>query len=164
MKVEYLFSKNSRVGSKVIAWASSFEDLSLDDIPSHVAVLLDGTYVVESVLGRGVRMIPYHKWLEINTELYRIPCIQVYTSRSPVLVKLLDVWGKKYDWCGILYFGLMFLRLMAFKTRMPKTNAWESKDKYFCTEFAGKLSGASYEMTTPAKMCDTILKEIDSEI
>ncbi len=63
MKVDYLFSRNPKsTVSKLIAWAAKYEKLKLDKYPSHIAVLLDETIVVESTLLTGVRMIPYSSW------------------------------------------------------------------------------------------------------
>jgi hypothetical protein len=77
MKVDYIFSSNSKIGSKLISWGSSlFKEhvCNLNDvIPSHVGVLIEDQFVVESVLTEGIRLVPYTKWLEINNELYKVP-------------------------------------------------------------------------------------------
>mgnify|MGYP006921285106 CR=1 FL=1 len=56
MKIHYLFSRNKKVGSRLISWASSFfvKDLG-KNIPSHIAILIDDRFVIESVLEGGVR-------------------------------------------------------------------------------------------------------------
>lgn len=161
MKIDYLFSRNKKWGSRVISWGSSFENIGLKDMPSHVAVLINDSMVIESVLGKGVRIAPYKKWKEINEELYKIPCAQPYRSSREVIDELMSIWGKPYDWRGILYFSYCFIRLILLDKPMPAENKWERKTHFFCTEFAGKVSGSNYSMTTPAKMCDEWLKELD---
>ena len=66
IKVHYLFSKNKKIGSKLIAWGTAHR-CDVDDVPSHVAILVEERWVYESTLSSGVRVIPYKKWKEINT-------------------------------------------------------------------------------------------------
>ena len=105
MKVEYLFSKSPAWGSRLISWASKYEKLKNIDpkaIPSHVAVLLDDTIVIESVMSKGVRLMPYTKWKEKNTELYKIQWATIDRSGEEIFGHLSAVWGKPYEWRGIL--------------------------------------------------------------
>lgn len=158
MKVDYLFSKNNQIGSRLISWASSKEKLNLEQIPSHMAVLLDDTFVIESTLFTGVRMIPYSKWLEKNKQVYKIPCVSAYRRSKNTLESLMHLWGKKYDWFGILYFFYAFIMLVIFNKELPENNPWQDKNKYFCTEFAAILTGEDFSMSTPAKICNDWLE------
>lgn len=159
MKIEYLFSRNKKWGSRLIAWAAKYEKLDLEDNPSHIAVLVNNRLVIESTLGTGVRMIPYKKWKEINEELYKIPCDEAERP-SRQITNLIDrIWGKKYDWKGIAYFAYCYLRLIFLNERMPARNKWERKSHYFCTEFVGKLVGKNYSMKSPARICNDWLKD-----
>ncbi len=163
VKISYLFSRNKKVGSKVIAWASGLLIQDLEKIPSHMAVLVeyedfDAPFVIESVLESGVRLVPYKKWKEINEECYKISSKK--TIEFTEIAKITDeYWGKKYDWGGILYFGWRFLLHFLFKLPFPKENAWQSDSRYFCNELAGEIAGYhKYNMVTPAKMCSDFLK------
>lgn len=152
MKVEYLFSNNKKCGSRLISWAAKYEELGLEEVPSHVGVLLNGRIVVESTFFTGVRMLPYHKWLEINNEVAKIPCNDLHRPSNEVFKHLTDFWGKGYDWLGILYFAYKYIKLIAFKEPLPRHNRWEKKDKYFCTEFVAILTGCECSMHSPAKL------------
>ena len=152
MKVEFLFSRNKKIGSKLIAWASKYENLDMDNLPSHMAVLIDETWVIESTLFTGVRIIPYTNWLLKNEELYKIKCPRDRESKH-TLKTAFSVWGKGYDWFGIAYFAYSFLRLMFFKEPLPLKNKWQRNNKYFCTEYAGKLTGQDFSMYSPARIC-----------
>jgi len=66
MKVDYLFSRNKKIGSKIISWASGLLIKDLEKVPSHVAILLDEHLVMESTLTTGVRAVPYSYWKKIN--------------------------------------------------------------------------------------------------
>lgn len=154
MKVEYLFSiRPKSCFSRFISWGSSFEDLKLDKYPSHMAVLIDNIMVIESTFLNGVRIIPYDKWKEINCELYKIPCIQQSRDSQDALNKAFSLWGRGYDWAGILYFIWRFLGLILLKRPLPAKNHWQNNKRYFCTEYAGSLTNQDLSMKTPAKVC-----------
>ena len=153
MKVDYVFSRNKKWGSRLIAWAAKYEKVGLDKNPSHVGVLLNDAWVVESTFSTGVRVLPYESWKKINEELYRIPCAQKYRSSNDVMSHTKHIWGKKYDWFGVLYFAISYLRLILFNKPLPKKNKWQRNSRYFCTEYPGRLVSQDYSMTSPARMC-----------
>lgn len=157
MKVDFLFSRRDAIGSKLIAWGAKYEDLDIDKVPSHAAILINGRFVVESTITSGVRIVPYFKWVKINEELYRIPSDDI--SRDFFDNTILETWGKKYDWRGILYFACCYIRLILFKERLPLVNKWERESHLFCIELVGKLSNTYYSMTSPAKMCAKLLEK-----
>lgn len=167
MRLFYLFSRNEKVGSKLIAWASGLLVKDLERIPSHVAILLEfegikEQFVIESVLESGVRIIPFSVWLSKNELCYQIPCTESKTL-DEIFEVINSIWGKKYDWFGIAFFALCFVRHFLLKTPFPEKNKWQRDNYYFCSEAAGKLSG--YEktgMATPAKMCSDFLKDLTS--
>jgi hypothetical protein len=163
IKLYYIFSRNKKIGSRLIAWASGLLVKDLEKVPSHMALLIEiqdfpDAFILESVLEAGVRIVPYSKWLEINEECYKIPCKKQRTLEE-IFVWVHDYWGKKYDWPGIAYFAWRFFLHLFFKLDFPKENAWQSDDRYFCNELGGKIAGYyKYSMVTPAKMCSDFLK------
>lgn len=157
MQISFIFSHRHQIGSKLISWAAKFENLNLKKNPSHAAILVNNRFVIESVMGRGVRIVPYFKWVEINQELYRIEYNDI--SRELFDGVLLTAWGKKYDWLGIVYFAYRYLLLALFKIPLPQKNKLERASHVFCTELIGKLTNNYYAMTSPAKMCDKLLGE-----
>jgi len=161
MKIQYVFSKNKKCGSKLIAWASSLFSSHTTNlkngIPSHVAILLNEAIIIESTFSTGVRMLPYNKWKQINEELYKVDRIN---KGECVKCLLFEVWGKKYDWFGILYFTYHMITHLIFKSKLPNKNKWEREEYFFCTEFAARLEGYNYSMTTPAKMCNDLLEGV----
>lgn len=152
MRIHYVFSKNNKIGSRLISWASSKELDCKKECPSHMAILINEAFVLESTLTTGVRIIPYHKWLFYNTELARVPVKGANRSMRDILI---DKWGAKYDWLGIAYFAYCYIKLILFKIPLPETNAWQNKNKMFCTEYASLLSGQDLSMKSPAR----VLKE-----
>lgn len=162
MKVDYLFSRRDKWGSRLIAWGSKYENLDLEHAPSHIAVLLNDSIVVESTFTTGVRLVPYAEWAKINEELYKIPCIHSYRASKDTLEQAFSLWDKGYDWTGIAFFAVSLVRFILFKTPLPKHNEWQDKNRYFCTEFVAMLVDADFSMSTPAKICDTWLKETSS--
>lgn len=154
MKVEYLFSRSPKsIASKLIAWASSKEGFKLEQYPSHMAVLIDGTMVIESTFTTGVRIIPHSHWVKNNEELYRIPCAKPERNGQETLNAAFALWGRGYDWIGILYFVWRFLGLLLLKRPLPSKNHWQSDKRYFCCEYAGSLTGEDFSMRSPARIC-----------
>lgn len=152
VKVHYLFSRNKKIGSRLIAWGTGH----LQDVPttpSHIAVLVNERWVHESTLETGVRVISYSKWLEINEEVAKIPCAQVYREYSEIKTIYKGIKDKKYDWLGVTYFGCKIGLNKFFGTKIPSKNKWEDPNKYFCCEAAAILTGISdSSMKAPVDM------------
>lgn len=157
MKVEYVFSRNQKLGSRLIAWAASFEDLELEAVPSHVAVLIDETWIFESTMLSGVRVLPYEAWLQINEELYRLPSV---VDGATALKLAAETWGRKYDWKGLLYFALCYIGLIVGR-KLPEHNKWQRDRHYFCTELVARLERADFSMSSPAKICERMLSKFE---
>lgn len=159
IKVEYIFSKNKKIGSKLISAGTQF--LHPDSVsPSHVAILVNDKYVFESTLETGVRLIKYPEWIKHNTELKRLKCLQNWSMEQFKNI-LRQVRGKKYDYLGVTYLGyrLALKRLTGLK--VPESNLFNHDDKYFCCEVIGKMTRVSYEMTTPIEMMYQIEKQLN---
>lgn len=160
MKVEihYLFSKNKKIGSKLISWGTGFIEPEVKNVPSHVAILVNNRWVFESTLETGVRRISYKKWLEINEEVDKIGCTQERTL-SEVIEYFRSISNKKYDYQGIVYFGWRVLLKIIFKLKMPIKNRFNRKNSYFCSEVVGKMTGVDCQMTAPVSLARRILEE-----
>lgn len=163
IKIYYVFSRNNKIGSKIISYFSGLLVKDLNKVPSHVGLLIEfenskEKFVVESVIFSGVRLVPYGSWLKINEECYVIQTDELQASK--VFSALTEVWNKKYDWFGLIYFSLNFLTHLLFKVPFSKNNKWSSSKRFMCTELVGKLEGYNkHGMTTPAKMCLDFLNE-----
>jgi hypothetical protein len=153
MKVYHLFSKNNKIGSRLISWSSVLEKEDVGKvIPSHIAILIeqeDGSgMVLESTLFTGVRFIPYTNWLKINTQVAKVRC----TKHLELSSNITSMWGKKYDWYGIIYFGYRLLLKKFFDKEIPDMNIMERPNSYMCTEFVGIMEDIPYQMKTPYMM------------
>jgi len=160
--LDYLFSKNDLIGSKVISWGTAHLDKSVDadKVPSHVAILVNNKWVFESTLDTGVRRIFYEKWKEINTEVakYRDP-------RDLELSYVLDYYrsikAKKYDYLGLVYFGYRVALSKLFRVSIPTKNRLGRDDMYFCCEVIGEMLKLDYEMTAPVQVMVKTKKLLD---
>lgn len=152
--VHYLFSKNKKIGSKIIRWGTRHLEPQLYkkcEIPSHVAILVNEKWVFESTLETGVRRISYKEWLEHNTEVAKYKC-QTPRTITDVLNYFRAIKGKKYDYKGVIYFGIRVGLNKFFGMKIPKKNKWASDNKYFCCEVMGEMLGLDYEMTSPVQV------------
>ena len=159
MSTRILFSYNNKLGSKIIRVASALFDssgLRYCDIPSHTAILMHGTFVVESVMHGGVRIIPYDVWKQKNTEIASLP---VEEFKEPVVTLISEMWGRKYDFVGLMYFVYAVLASKLFKKQIPTQNPFESDNKFFCVELVGRCLGIpNYSTTTPAELMVFLLR------
>lgn len=159
VKLDYIFSRNRKIGSRTISWGTGFLHPELEIVPSHVAVLINDTWVVESTLENGVRIVPYKSWKRINEEVERIPCWAVKRELDEVLGIVEELWGLSYDWAGVSYFSWRIILYILFKKEMPKENPFDHTDKFFCCEVVGRLTGENFEITSPATLMIKLQKE-----
>jgi hypothetical protein len=152
-RIHYLFSKNQKIGSYIIRLGSYLVndyDFDFNNIPSHVAVLVDDTYVIESVMSGGVRIIPYNHWLEHNTQIMKLSANSIIECPRDLMF---EMWGKPYDKVGILRFAIDIVVSKLFKLPMPDKNEWEQEDAFFCTEFASRIyDGDTGSTRTPVQL------------
>lgn len=158
VSVHYLFSKNKKIGSRLISWGTSYLEPKIKNVPSHVAVLVNNKWVFESTLESGVRRISYEKWLEINEEVEKIECTQE-RELGEVLDYFRSIKDKKYDYQGILYFSWRILLFITLKIKMPTKNRFNRKNSYFCSEVVGKMTGVDCQMTAPVSLSVKIVSE-----
>ena len=153
IKLHYLFSKNKKIGSTIIRKATKHlePDISEEEIPSHVAILINNRWVFESTLESGVRRISYEKWLEINTEIDKIEC-QTERTLEGVLGLFRGILDQDYDYLGVCYFGYRLALSILFDTEIPKINKWNQDNSYFCSEVVGKLLELDYQMIAPVQI------------
>jgi hypothetical protein len=154
VKVSYVFSKNTKIGSKLIVWATRFLAKDPNIVPSHCALLLNNKYILESTLEKGVNVRVFSEWLEHN-EL--VACLDDgIIEYEAIKAQFLGIKNKKYDYPAIVYFGITLLLCKFLGIPIPKRNILQSKNKYFCCEIIGKLNDQNYQMTSPVEVMDSL--------
>lgn len=151
-KLEYVFSASNKIGSKTIAWGTAHHNTTSYKTPSHVCILVNDCLIIESTLTTGVRIIPYYAWMLSGNKIeHSITCTN---SRhwDEVMQSVLRLYGRKYDYLGILYFSFRLLLEKYLKLKLPTKNKLQSKDRFFCVELIENLTGGDYEMTSPASL------------
>lgn len=149
--ITLLFSSNHKIGSRLIAtgtWLFESECRNYyKDIlstPSHVAVR-HGDLVLESTFSNGVSICKFSEWIKTHKLLYSIDFPA--TSADQVNVAILSLYGRKYDWLGVLYYAVRLLI-----PHLPYRNRWQNSRRYFCTELAASLTNPAYSDLSPAKL------------
>lgn len=150
--VHYLFSKNNKIGSYGIRiLTKSLSNIQLTQVPSHVAILVNGRWVHESTFNSGVRVVSYDKWLEINTEVFKKKTKRKLDYKE-IKESFRAIKDKKYDWLGVIYFAVHILANILIGKKIPSENKWESKDRYFCSEVIGSMLKISFSMVAPIQI------------
>jgi hypothetical protein len=152
VSVKIIFSNNKKIGSKVISFFTNhFISSSLEETPSHVALLINERWVHESTLESGVRVMSYDRWLEINKEVYSI-YYTGYCDYEILKEHYRNTKDKKYDWLGLCYLGFFIGLNKLFRMTIPKKNLLQSSDKYFCSEVLEKITNVDLSMKSPAQI------------
>jgi hypothetical protein len=140
-------------------WGTQHQYPDLEEVPSHVAILVNNKWVFQSTLEDGVHVMGYKEWLKINNEVAKIRCTQTrYYEDIKAMFKSLK--GRKYDWGGVIYLGLWLGFNKVSGHPIPANNAWHSDSKYFCCEIMAKMTQVDYQMTTPV----TVMMELKALI
>lgn len=156
VKIDFIFSKSSKIGSKFLSWGTRHLSKSNKDF-SHSAILVGSRWVIESTLESGVRVTPYKKWLEDKTKTFRVEGPKM--DYSEVKKEFKRIKNKGYDWIGVLYFGFFIALNKYFNKPIPKNNKWENPDKYFCTEAVSNIANLKdCSMKSPVQLIDDLLE------
>lgn len=152
MKLEYLFTKarKNKIGSRLISWGTGKLHPNLKPC-SHVAIKAKNV-VFESTIGTGVRIIPYKLWIQENEVVHAFECPKDRKVSKIIETSISCIWGKKYDWLGILYFVWRMLGFLILKRPLPAKNRWERPTHFFCVELLESITGEKYSMTSPIQL------------
>lgn len=155
--VDALFSSSNKLGGKIIAHGTAHLAPDIKEPVSHTALLVNNRWVHESTGKTGVQVISYEVWCKLHKEVSRVKLNDMdYQALANIFRRIKD---KKYDYAGIAFFSLAILpTFLGFK--LPKVNRWESRDKYFCCEVLGKLTGRYYGMSAPIQILEELRNSI----
>lgn len=162
-----LFSRNDKIGSRLISWGTKHEGEKIKETPSHLSLLFFSSLMLESVLGEGVRLNYLRTFHKKNQILAAFQWKKGSVSEDYIPFKKVArlYHGQKYDWMGILWYSFAVLRHKIFKTGISKKNRWEKADKKFCTECLEPFVGKEISTLDPNSLVDFLRKHPDfSEI
>ena len=164
MRIEYLFTKsrNFKVGSSLISWGTGKLHPQLKPC-SHVGLKL-GPLIIESTLTSGVQIVPYLDWIKHQEVVYAFKCPTERKAIDVIDKVFKSSWGKSYDYLGILYFTWRMLGFILFKRPLARKNRWQSNKRYFCVEIIERITGQSYQMTSPIQLVNTWKQENLEEV
>lgn len=147
------FSRNEKIGSKVIRWGTAEKGEHPDEVPSHYFMIFFRKIVLESRLESGVRITYWGAFLKKNTiiKLF-VPAgeAEKREKRGRMFSRILEnTYGKAYDFMAVLYYSYRILLKKWFGKKMPKKNKWNHEDKFFCDEIYSEVSGEDMSMKSP---------------
>ena len=155
VKIHALFSNNNMIGSKIISHGSKHL-VKNQPLTSHVAILVNDRWVHESTGHTGVRVISYDKWVQLHNEVDRVELGEI--EYQVIADKYREIKEKKYDYLGVIYLALCIIPTF-LGISLPTSNKWESKEKYFCCEVLGYLTGQYYGMSSPVQILEKLKNE-----
>lgn len=138
MSIHFLFTKNSKFGSKLIRWG-------LNEDSSHFAVGFD--------IGPDNRGVVFHShfhglgitwasdFLRKNEVVYTLtPVFQLKLDAEERLYQaVVRNYGVGYDFKGFIYFVFAGIGHRLFGRKIGKTNRWGDKRDLLCTEVAENM-------------------------
>lgn len=152
VKVEYIFSRNEKIGSKVIRWGTQhLTSIPPHLVPSHVAILVNERWVLESTLNKGVQVDTYERWKARNVQVGRFESARRWEF-SELKERFKPLKDKCYDWPGVLYFAWRVGLNLLLGLEIGSSNPWESEDRFFCSEVVGSMLGIDYSMISPVQI------------
>lgn len=152
--VHALFSHNELIGSKIISKGSQHLAPGTPKT-SHVSILINNRWVHEAT-GAGVNVLSYDLWKTLHTEVGRVKLPD--KDYQLIADQFRQIQGKKYDYPGVFFLGFCIIPTF-IGLPLPQKNLCESKNKYFCCEVLGYLTGHYYGMSCPVQIHAKLLKE-----
>lgn len=147
----FLFTKSKKIGSKAIRWA-------LNEPCSHFAISFD-----ESPKGYGIVLhshlagvgLTWFKHFYAQNDI-----VGAFAIRGEIGLELEESiyqaivnnsYGSKYDRSAFAYFCFAALRSKLFNIPLPRSNPWQDKRAYLCTEIYSFLVKAHPEIFPPTE-------------
>lgn len=158
--IAIIFSRNKKIGSKIISYFTSHLNKTNLPTPSHVALLVNGRWICESTLEKGVHIISIDKWSAVNEIVYIKPFKSIIFS--DIKDELKKIVNKKYDWLGVIYFAICILLHRYFHISIPIKNLWHSDNKYFCTEVLRTIfPDKTFSMCAPVQILNEMADNLN---
>jgi hypothetical protein len=147
VSIHALFSHNDMIGSKIISKGTKHLAKDMPET-SHVALLVNNRWVHEAT-GSGVHIKSYDLWNKTQTEVDRVKLNdREYKELADQFRKIQD---KEYDYPGVLFLALCIIPTFV-GLPLPKKNLFQSRNKFFCCEVVGYLTGQDYSMHSPIQI------------
>lgn len=147
------YSKNSKIGSKLISWGTKKEGQKDGTIPSHYFMVFFRKIVLEARLESGVQLTYWGTFKGHNDIVKLFIPIGEQESREQKghmfnnILKMSH--GKPYDKRAVAYFGWRIFLLKYFGKPLPAKNKYNDQDKFFCDELYSLVSGKDMSMKAP---------------
>ena len=150
MPIQFVYTNNDLIGSKIISYATKLEGQDRIEVPSHFSIVVYEWLVIESTLTTGVRFDHITKFKERNRILKVFSPesdAKEYFKRAKEMTY--KIYKKRYDFLGAIYLGIFQLLNTHFGIKMPKKNRFDSGKRFFCNELYSFITGEEMSMTHP---------------
>lgn len=158
--VQFVYSNNKLIGSKIISWSCRDHGQLVDETPSHFSILLWDWIIIESTMLYGVRPKLYSTFKDHNKILARfVPKENSHTVFNVAKDMANSARNYKYDFLGAIYVGWCSVRRFYFNKKIPATNKYQNARKVFCNEIYGLMYGGDVSMKHPNWLMKDMMKD-----
>lgn len=148
--VFYFFVKKDKCGAKLIRWGTKLPGQSMEDTPSHMGIVMNGKWSIDSTMFSGVEMDYFPEYIKEYKEVAIYQDTEETRNSSEVAAELMTRARRStYDWKAILYFAWRKACHKFLKVTMPQQNKWEDPNSWFCNEIYEIVKGKDYSMASP---------------
>lgn len=148
--IQFLFTNNSKIGSKIISHVTREPEQRVCEAPSHFSILLWDWLIIESTMLWGVKPKLYTEFLEHNNLL---ASFMPHDDSKKAAQIAKDVASRnhnaKYDFKAALYMGWHEFLNLYFKTPIPEKNKFDNSNEFFCNELFREFYGGDVSMKHP---------------
>jgi hypothetical protein len=148
--IRFVFSNNSKCGSKLISYVTAEPNQQIIEVPSHFSIVLWQWVVIESTMLRGVEPKLFAKFKDHNHIIAEFAPKDSGREAADLAKKIAESnRNAAYDIHAALYLGVHELLNRWFGTPIPAKNRFDNAKEFFCNELFREWYGGDVSMKHP---------------
>lgn len=158
--IQFIYSSNNKIGSKLIRFATREKDQLLCEVPSHFSILIWEWIIIESTVLYGVEPKLYAKFKDHNKIIAAFAPKYDQKTATDIAKRVAESnRNASYDLAAALYLGVYEILNYYFGVAIPEKNRFDNSKDFFCNEIYRDLYGGDVSMKHP----NALLKEMKND-
>lgn len=158
--IKFLFTNNTKIGSKIISHVTREPGQRAIEVPSHFSILLWEWLVIESTMLWGLKPKLYAEFIEHNTVLASFTPHDDSKKAAQIAKELASRnHNARYDFAAALYMGWFELLNLYFGVRIPEKNRFDNSNEFFCNELFREFYGGDVSMKHPNSLMREMMND-----